>query len=574
MFIDVVPNRSSPPAVLLREAWREGKRIRKRTLANLSHLPPDAIDALRRIFRGEKLVPLSDAGFEILRTRPHGAAAAVLGTAQKLALDAVLATRPSRERSVALALICARLLEPGSKAATARSLWSETATSTLAEALKLAEVQVDECYAALDWLLAAQPRIEAKLAERHLSDASLVLWDVTSTYFEGHACPLAHHGHSRDGKADRPQIVFGVLTNGEGCPIAVEVYAGNTADPRTVASQVKKVKARFGLSRVVVVGDRGMLTAARIREDLKPADVDWITSLRAPQVQQLVTGGDLQLSVFDEHDLAEITAEGFPGERLIACRNPLLAEERARKRRELLDVTERRLEAIAVATRRARRPLRGQDKIGVRVGRVVDRSKMGKHFRLTITETAFAYERDAAAIAAEAALDGIYVIRTSVSADRLSGTEAVRAYKQLDVVERAFRSIKGLDELRVRPIFHHLADRVRAHVFLCLLAYYVEWHMRRALAPLLFMEEDRVAAEHERGSVVEPARRSQAAQQKVQRGETADGLPLHSFRTLLHDLATLSNNTVRLGAATFDRLTTPTALQQRAFDLLGVPLTG
>lgn len=569
MFIDVVPNRSSPPAVLLREAWREGKRIRKRTLANLSALSAGQIDALRRILRGDTLVSIEATGFEIVRSRPHGAVAAVLGLARKLELDSVLATRPSRERSMALALICARVLAPSSKLATARALLPETASSTLGDALQLDRVDADACYAALDWLFARQARIEAKLATRHLRDASLVLWDVTSAYFEGRACPLARRGHSRDGKSDRPQIVFGVLTNGEGCPVACEVYEGNTADPRTVASQVEKVKTRFALTRIVVVGDRGMLTAARIREDLRPAELDWITSLRAPQIQQLVNAGDLQLSVFDERDLAEITSDAFPGERLIACRNPLLAEERARKRRELLDATERQLEAIAVATRRAKRPLRGKEQIGLRVGRVLSRFKMGKHFRLEITETAFTYERDQGAITAEAALDGIYVIRTSVPAPRLSAADAVGAYKNLDFVERAFRSIKGLD-LQVRPIYHHLADRVRGHVFLCLLAYYVEWHLRRALAPMLFMEEDRAAAQQERGSVVKPARRSRAAARKVQRQHTDDGIPVHSLRTLLKDLATLSKNTVRFGDATFERLTVPTPVQQRAFDLLGV----
>ena len=573
MFIDVVPNRSSPPAVLLREAWREGKRIRKRTLANLSSLAPAQIDALRRILRGETLVPVEETGFEIRRTRPHGAVAAVVGMVRKLGLESLLAARPSRERSIVLALICARVLEPSSKLATARALLSETASSTLLDVLDLDPVDEDACYAALDWLLAAQPRIEAKLAKRYLSEGSLVLWDVTSTYFEGRACPLARRGHSRDGRSDRPQIVFGVLTNGDGCPIAVEVYEGNTADPLTVAAQVQKVQSRFGLTRIIVVGDRGMLTSARIREDLQPAELDWISSLRAPQIQQLVSAGDLQLSVFDEHDLAEVTSDAFPGERLIACRNPLLAEERARKRLELLEATERQLEAIAMATRRATRPLRGKDKIAVRVDRVVQRWKVGKHFRFTITDTAFAYERDETAITAEAVLDGIYVIRTSVPPERLSGPDAVGAYKNLDFVERAFRSIKGLD-LQVRPIFHHLADRVRGHVFLCLLAYYLEWHMRRALAPLLFMEEDRAAAQRERGSVVQPARRSRAAQRKVQRRETDDGGPLHSFRTLLKELASLSKNTVKLGGASFERLTTPTPLQQRSFDLLGVPLSG
>ena len=523
--------------------------------------------------RLQTLVPVEETGFEIRRTRPHGAVAAVVGMARKLGLESLLAARPSRERSIVLALICARVLEPSSKLATARALLSETASSTLLDVLDLDPVDEDACYAALDWLLAAQPRIEAKLAKRYLREGSLVLWDVTSTYFEGRACPLARRGHSRDGRSDRPQIVFGVLTNGDGCPIAVEVYEGNTADPLTVAAQVQKVQSRFGLTRIIVVGDRGMLTSARIREDLQPAELDWISSLRAPQIQQLVSAGDLQLSVFDEHDLAEFTSDAFPGERLIACRNPLLAEERARKRLELLEATERQLEAIAMATRRATRPLRGKDKIAVRVDRVVQRWKVGKHFRFTITDTAFAYERDETAITAEAVLDGIYVIRTSVPPERLSGPDAVGAYKNLDFVERAFRSIKGLD-LQVRPIFHHLADRVRGHVFLCLLAYYLEWHMRRALAPLLFMEEDRAAAQRERGSVVQPARRSRAAQRKVQRRETDDGGPLHSFRTLLKELASLSKNTVKLGGASFERLTTPTPLQQRSFDLLGVPLSG
>jgi len=571
MFIEIVPNRGSPPAVLLREGWREGKKVRKRTLANLSALSAEQIEGMRRLLRGETLVALDETGFEIVRSRAHGGVAAVLGMVRKLGLDPILGTRTSRERSLAIALICARVLEPSSKLATARGLMPETKSSTLGEALALGRVDVDECYAALDWLLARQARIEAKLAQRHLSEGSLVLWDVTSTYFEGQCCPLARRGYSRDGKTDRPQIVFGVLTNGEGCPLAVEVFEGNTADPNTLTSQVQKLRERFALTRVVLVGDRGLITAARIRQDLKPAGLDWITALRAPQIRQLVRAGELQLTLFDQQDLAEIFSAAFPSERLIACRNPLLAEERARKRRELLAATEQALEPIVLATRREKRPLQGKEKIGLRVGRVLSRFKMAKHFQLEITDTELRYARKEAAIAQEAALDGIYVIRTSVSAQQLESSAAVTAYKNLDVVERAFRTFKGLD-LQVRPIYHHLSDRVRAHVFLCLLAYYVEWHMRQALAPLLFMEEDHRAAQQERGSVVQPARRSRATERKVQRQRTDEGLPVHSFRTLLKDLATLTRNTVRMGHATFERITTPTPLQHRVFDLLRVPL--
>ncbi len=571
MFIEIVPNRGSPPAVLLREGWREGKKVRKRTLANLSALSREQIESMRRVLRGETLVALDESGFEITRSRAHGGVAAVLGMMRKLGLDSVLASRHSRERSVTLALICARILQPSSKLATARGLVPETEGSTLAEALGLGRVDVEECDAALDWLRARQARIESKLAERHLADASLVLWDVTSTYFEGHCCPLARRGYSRDGKTDRAQIVFGVLTEGEGCPVAVEVFEGDTADPKTLGSQVQKLQQRFGLRRVVLIGDRGMITAARIRHDLKPAGLDWITTLRAPQIRRLVRGGELQLTLFDEQDLAEIVSTAFPGERLIACCNPLLAQERARKRQELLEATAKALSQITAATQRETRPLQGKEKIGLRVGRVLGRFKMARHFRLEITDVELRYTRVEAAIAEEAALDGLYVIRTSVSAQQLQAPDTVLAYKNLEQVERAFRTLKGLD-LQVRPIYHHLSDRVRAHVFLCLLAYYVEWHMCKSLAPVLFREEDRAAAQQARGSVVQPARRSRSTERKVQRQRTADGVPVHRFRTLLHDLASLTKNTVRMGHATFDRIATPTPLQQRVFDLLGVPL--
>lgn len=575
MYIDIVPNRSSPPAVLLREGWREGKKVRKRTLANLSHLPMSQVLLLQRVLRDEALMPVEGA-FEVVRSRPYGAVALALGMAQQLGLPEVLASRARRERALVLAMVIARLLEPRSKLATARALSDETLSSTLAEELSLGAVDVDELYGALDWLGAAQARIETKLAKRHLQEGTLVLYDVTSTYFEGRHCPLARLGHSRDGRRDgrkaRLQVVFGLLTTAEGCPIAVEVFAGNTADPSTLATQVAKVRERFGLRHVVLVGDRGMITEARIREDLRGVGLDWITALRAPQIQKLVRAGDLQLSVFDTQDLAEISSTHFPGERLVVCKNPLLATERARKREELLAATERELEKIRAATTRERRPLRGKERIGVRVGRVLGRYKMGKHFRLAIEEQTFAYERDQAAIREEAALDGLYVVRTSVPAAHLASQDAVRAYKALAGVERAFRTFKS-DDLKVRPIFHRHPERVRAHIFLCMLAYYVEWHLRQALAPLLFQDDDSSGAEQRRSSVVRPAQRSMKAERKARTQQTQEGWPVHSFATLLRDLATCCKNRVRIGETTFDRITTPTPLQQRAFDLAGIRLT-
>jgi len=427
----------------------------------------------------------------------------------------------------------------------------------------------------MDWLLARQARVEQALARRHLTDGSLVLYDVTSTYFEGRKCPLAKFGHPREGRRDKLQIVFGLLTNAEGCPVAVEVFEGNTSDPKTVPAQIKKIRERFGIARVVLVGDRGMLTDARLREDLRPIEgLDWITALRAPAIQALAAGGTLQLSLFDQQDLAEITHPDYPGERLIVCKNPLLAEERARKRGELLEATERDLAQIAAATQRATRPLRGQTRIALRVGKVLGRRKMGKHFTLEITDTSFRAARNEAAIAREAALDGVYVLRTSVAADRLPTAEAVRSYKRLAAIERAFRSLKTVD-LKVRPIHHRKADRVRAHVFLCMLAYYVEWHMRRALAPMLFDDDDPAAGEAARRSVVAPAQRSPRAKAKALTKRTDEGAPVHSFQSLLRHLRTIVKDRMRLksdAAIEFDKITTPTPLQLRALDLLGVSL--
>jgi len=572
MYVETVPNRNSRPAILLREGWREGSRTRKRTLANLTDWPSAQVDALRAVLRGDFSTLAPSAGFSIERTRPHGHVAAVLGTLRRLRLEPLLATRRCPERDAVVAMLVARIVEPRSKLATARELRAATLTSTLGELLQLSDCDEEQLYRAMDWLLPQQTRIEQALARRHLSDASLALYDLSSTYFEGRCCPLARYGYSRDGKRDKLQITFGLLTNADGCPIAVEVFEGNTADPATLASVVAKLRERFALKRIVLVGDRGMLTSARIREELVDGGLEWLTALRAPQIQQLVEGGSLQLSLFDERDLAEITDPAYPGERLVACRNPLLAEERARKRTELLAATERALNQIVAATQRLRNRLHGKARIALRVGGVLGRYKMRKHFKLAIEETGFSFTRDEHSIAREAALDGIYVIRTSVPAATLGPDDAVRTYKRLAQVERAFRSLKSVD-LKVRPIHHRLEERVRAHVLLCMLAYYVEWHMRQALAPLLFDDEDPAAAEPLRSSVVAPAQRSPSAQRKALTKLTADGTPVHSFQTLISDLATLARNRILPNTrdpVAFDLVTTPTPLQQRAFDLLGV----
>jgi len=573
MYVETVPNRNSRPAILLREGWREGPRTRKRTLANLTDWPPAQIAALRALLKGDYHALAPAAGFSIERTRPHGHVAAVLGTLRRLKLETLIAPTRGPERDAVLAMIVARVLEPRSKLATARELRAATLSSTLGELLDLSDSDEERLYRAMDWLLPRQGKIEQALAQRHLSDATLALYDLSSTYFEGHCCPLARYGYSRDGKRDKLQITFGLLTNAEGCPVAVEVFEGNTADPSTLSSAIAKLRQQFALTRVVLVGDRGMITSARIRDDFDAASgLDWITALRAPQIQQLVQGGTLQLSLFDQRDLAEISDPAYPGERLIACRNPLMAAQRARTRNELLAASERKLNEIAAATQRARNPLRGKARIALRVGSVLGRYKMRKHFRLSIEETSFACARDDASITREAALDGIYVVRTSVAATALASDEAVRAYKRLAQVERAFRSLKSVD-LKIRPIHHRLEDRVRAHVFLCMLAYYVEWHMREALAPMLFDDDDPAAAEAARRSVVAPAQRSPRAQPKTVTKLTDEGAPVHSFRTLLSDLATVAKNRIlptTKQPVTFDLITTPTRLQQHAFDLLAV----
>ena len=569
MYIDTVPNRNSPPAVLLRESSRVGNKIIKRTLANLSDWPAPQIDLLRRLLKGESLVSVSDA-LQIQRSLPHGHVAAALGTLRRMGLESDLSRTPCAERDLVCALIVARILAPASKLATARGLHEQTASSSLGALLGLELVDEDHLYAAMDWLLSRQARIEDKLAVRHLKEGSMVLYDVTSTYFEGRHCPLARYGHSRDERPGNLQIVFGWLTNQEGCPVAVEVFEGNTGDPKTVSAQIRKLRQRFRLKQLVLVGGRGMLTSARMREDLETEEgVRWITALRAPQIQQLASDGNLQLSLFDQQDLAEMQHPAYPGERLIACRNPLLADERKRKREELLKATEKPLEKIRAATQRQRRPLRGKKEIGLRVGKLLGHYKMGKHLQLTIEEERFDWKRKPGSIEREAALDGIYVIRTGVPAQQFTSSQVVATYKSLSTVERAFRSMKSVD-LKIRPIYHHQAERVKAHVFLCMLAYYVEWHMRRALAPLLFDDEDRQAAPAQRSSVVAQAQRSESALQKAACRQTADGLPIHSFRSLLTDLATLTRNRVRMNEQAFDMLATPTAVQERALELLQI----
>jgi transposase len=573
MYVAKVPNRNSPPAYLLREGYREGEKVKSRTLANLSHWPLAKIDRLRRVLRDEVLSEPS-AGLTMLRSLPHGHVGAVLGSARKIGLDRMLAAdrAPARMAALVLAMIVARVIDPASKLATARQLDTATATTSLGPLLDLDMVSEQDLYAALDWLLSQQSRIERRLAQRHLSQGTLVLYDVSSTYFEGRTCPLARRGYSRDGKRDKLQIVFGLLCASDGCPVAVEVFEGNTGDPSTLAAQVAKLRQRFHLDHVVLVGDRGMITEARIETLLQPAGLDWITALRAPSIRTLLDQGAFQLSLFDERDLAEVTSPEFPGERLVVCRNPLLAAERTRKRLDLLAATEADLRKVAKAVSRKTKPLRGADQIGLAAGAVLNRHKVAKHFILTITDDTFTFARNTDAIEAEGKLDGFYVIRTNLGKTKLAASDVVRVYKSLSQAERAFRSIKTVD-LEIRPIHHRLSDRVRAHVLLCMLAYYLEWHMRQALAPILFDDHQRAEATAARASIVAPAQRSKAARRKAATKRTDDGLPVHSFQSLLAELATFTRNTMAMAAApqdTFLIYPQQTPTQLRAFELLAV----
>ncbi len=567
MYIETVPNRNSPPALLLREGWREGSKTRKRTLANLSHWPPHKVETLRRLLRDETLVSPQDL-FTTRQTLPHGHVQAILGAIRKLGLEAMISAQRCRERDLVLAMITQRLIAPSSKLATTR----EWHTTTLAKELGVEEATEDDLYQAMDWLLERQERIEKKLAEHHLAEAAVVLYDVTSSSYEGRTCPLARFGHNRDGEKGLPIIVYGVMTDGEGRPVAVKVYPGNTGDPTTVADQVEKLRKRFGLSRVVLVGDRGMLTQPQIEKLKEHPGWGWITALTSVAIRSLVEKGALQLSLLDEQNLAEITSPDYPGERLMVCHNPLLEEERGRKRRELLEATEKGLAKIAKeVARRRKKPLK-EAEIALKVGKVLGRYKVGKHFDCRIGEGSFQWTRREASIEQEAKLDGIYVLRTSESKERLSAEETVRRYKSLSEVERAFRCLKGID-LLVRPIRHRREDRVPAHIFLCLLAYYLEWHLRRAWAPLLFEDEER-QEERKRRDPILPAKASASAQEKKRSHQTAEGFPVHSFQTLMAELASRARVTYGLqkedSNLTFQQVPEPTPLQAKAYELLGL----
>jgi transposase len=578
MFIETVPNRDSPPAVLLRESYRdENGRAQKRTLANLSKLPADVIDGLKALLKGGTVVGSDE--LEIERSLPHGHVAATLATIRKIALDRLILSTSKdaasrRHCDLIIAMIVDRLIAPRSKLGFVRAVDQESAISSLGTVLGLGRVREREAYEALDWLLERQTRIENALARRHLEDGVLVLYDVTSSYFEGRCCPLARYGHSRDHRRDRPQIVYGVLCTREGLPIAVEVFEGNTGDPSTLRAQVEKLKDRFGISRMVLVGDRGMITSARIRDDLRPAGLDWITCLRAPAIKALAQDdGPLQLSLFDERDLAEITAPDlFPGERLIVCRNPDLAADRARKREELLVATEGELTRIQEQIERKNPRRRTAVEIGIAVGAVLNRKKMAKHFDVEVADGHLRWHRRMEQIADEARLDGIYVIRTSMPAEQLGAPEAVQAYKDLSRVERAFRSMKTVD-LEIRPIRHWTAERVRAHVFLCMLAYHVEWHLREALAPILFHDTDLASARAERASPVAKTEPSEAVMDKKATKRSPDGHPVMAFADLMAHLGTLTRNIARVPLRHKHRVTLyarPTPLQDAAFKLLGL----
>jgi transposase len=574
MYIESVPNRKSPPCILLREDHREGRKVVKRTLANLTKCPKHVVEGMRVLIKGGTVAELEDS-FTIVRSLPHGHIAAVLTVLKRLGVHQLIASRSSRQRDLVVAMIAARIIDPQSKLATVRGFRQETLFTSLAEECRLGSLDEDDLYEAMDWFLDRQGRIEDKLASRHLQQGTFVLYDLTSTWYEGRTCSLAKLGHPRDKKKGKLQIEFGLLCDIQGRPVAVEVFEGNTGDPATVASQIQKIRQRFGLQRVVIVGDRGMLTEARIRDEFKGVEgLEWISALRGPAIKKLLENKDFTMSLFDDRDMAEITSPDYPGERLMVCRNPLLVEDRRRTRGELLKATEKLLDPIAKATRRQKKPLRGKKDIALRVGKVINKYKVGKHFKLTITYANFKYERKEKQIKAEAALDGFYVVRTSVSAEIITPEDTVSTYKRLSVVERAFRCMKTVD-MKVRPIFHRLEKRVRAHIFLCVLAYYVEWEMRRLLAPILFDDEDHEMAEQQRTSVVAPVQRSETAKRKASSKHTAEGMPVHSFRTLLKDLATITKNQIQPNlpdTPTFAKVAQPTHTQKKALDLLSAKL--
>jgi transposase len=588
MYVATVPNRNSPPARLLRESYRQDGKVKTRTLANITHWPQAQANMLHELLQSKAfksagkpgataasstaLMNAAPSGSMVIeRALPHGHVAAVLGMLRQCGLGRLLLRAPERVGKLLQALIVARVIEPAAKLATARQLSDATAAHSLGAVLGLKSVDEDELYAALDYLYENQPKIEVALAKKHLNDGCLVLYDVSSSYVEGRCCELAQYGHNRDGKKGKKQIVFGLLCASDGCPVAVEVFEGNTSDPTTIGDQISKVKDKFKLKQVVLVGDRGMITSARIREELKPAGLDWITALRAREIQALAAdGGPLQLDLFDDRDMAAIESPDYPGERLIVCRNNALANERTRKRNELLETSVKKLNEVKKAVERAKNPLRGKDKIAVQAERALQKHKMAKHFTLTITDDNFSFAINDQSVSKEKTLDGFYVIRTNVGVEKLQDGQVVGSYKSLSQVERAFRSMKTV-ELDIRPLHHRLKERVRAHVFLCMLAYYVIWHMRQKLAPMLFEDTDKQQAASERTSPVAKAEVSRTAREKTAKRRTPDDLPVHSFRTLLQDLATLTHNTVRFGdLPRITMLATATPIQAKAFELLGV----
>ncbi|REJ43929.1 MAG: IS1634 family transposase [Microcystis flos-aquae DF17] len=574
MYIEKVPNRNSPPAVLLRESYREGEQVKKRTLANLSKLPDDIIDNLKLALKGATLSMTEGIPnhFEVIRSLPHGHVMAILETIKKLGLDKIISEKSSRIRNLVVAMIVARIINPKSKLATARGFNSETCSQSLGQLLDLEKADEDELYNALDWLLEKQDKIEKHLALKHLESGTLVLYDVTSTYLEGNGCELGKYGDNRDKKKGKTQIVFGLLCSAKGCPIAVEVFEGNTSDGATLSGQIEKVRKGWGIENVVWVSDRGILTNSKIKELVKPLEgLDYITGLTKPQIRKLAEVEVIQLGLFEQVNLVEFESEDYPDERLIACRNPFIAQKNQLQREALLEAVEKELDLIVQATQREKRALKGQDKIALRVGKVLHQFKVNKYYNLEITEEGFSYQRKLELIAQETALDGVYVLRTSLESTLMDAATTVKAYKSLSPVEEAFRCYKSID-LKVRPIYHYKGDRVKAHIFLCMLAYYVEWHLKQSLAPLLFEDE-----EIDDGSLnVIKANRSESAQSKERKKRNQENFPVHSFRTLLEDLGTICLNTVectiREGSYRFSKITRPTQLQQKALDLLGVSL--
>jgi transposase len=581
MYIEKVPNRNSPPAVLLRESYREGDQVKKRTLANLSKLPDDIIDNLKLALKGATLsmnegIPNH---FEVIRSLPHGHVMAILETIKKLGLDKIISEKSSRIRNLVVAMIVARIINPKSKLATARGFNSETCSQSLGQLLDLEKADEDELYNALDWLLEKQEKIEKHLAIKHLESGTLVLYDVTSTYLEGNGCELGKYGYNRDKKKGKTQIVFGLLCSAKGCPIAVEVFEGNTSDGATLSGQIEKVRKGWGIENVVWVSDRGILTNSKIKELVKPIEgLDYITGLTKPQIRKLAEVEVIQLGLFDQVNLVEFESEDYPDERLIACRNPFIAEKNKQQREALLEATEKELDLIVQATQREKRALKGQDKIALRVGKVLNQFKVNKYYNLEITEEGFSYQRKLELIAQETALDGVYVLRTSLESTLMDAATTVKAYKSLSQVEEAFRCYKSID-LKVRPIYHYKGDRVKAHIFLCMLAYYVEWHLKQSLAPLLFEDEE---IDDSSLNVIK-ASRSESAQSKERKKRNQENFPVHSFRTLLEDLGTICLNTVectiREGSYRFSKITRPTQLQQSCVRFIGsfpdlYPVTG